>query len=79
MALFRFDPDLSMPRYLSGLPVLDGLDELESYYRAEMASWLVLDERRASRAALLEMGISCTMIRSRSARVTATPRPSSFL
>jgi hypothetical protein len=59
LALFRFDPDLSMPRYLSGLPVLDGLDELESYYRAEMASWLVLDERRASRAALLEMGISC--------------------
>jgi len=57
-ALFRFDPDLSMPRYLSGLPVLDSLDELESYYRAEMAGWIVQEERRASRGALLEMGIS---------------------
>jgi hypothetical protein len=59
LALFRFDPDREIPRYLSGLPVLDSLDELESYYRAEMATWLVQDERRASRAALLEMGISC--------------------
>jgi uncharacterized protein len=58
-ALFRFDPDKEIPRYLSGLPVLDSLDELEAYYRNEMATWLVQDERRASRAALLEMGISC--------------------
>jgi hypothetical protein len=59
VALFRFDPDREMPRYLAGLPVLDSLDELESYYRTEQATWLVQEERSASRSALLEMGISC--------------------
>jgi hypothetical protein len=57
-ALFRSDPDLAIPRYLSGLPVLDSLEELESYYRTEMAGWVVEEERRASRGALLEMGVS---------------------
>jgi uncharacterized protein len=57
-ALFRFDPDLAIPRYLSGLPVLDSLEELESYYTTEMSGWLAEEERRVSRAALLEMGIS---------------------
>jgi uncharacterized protein len=59
VAFFRFDPDRAMPRYLTGLPVLDSLDELESYYREEMSAWLAEEERRVSRAALLEMGISC--------------------
>jgi len=57
-ALFRFDPDLAIPHYLSSLPVIDSLDELEAYYQAEKTNWLVQDERRASRSALLEMGIS---------------------
>lgn len=59
MALYRFDPDCEIPRYLSSFPVLDSLEELESYYRTETATWLVEEERRSSRAALLEMGISC--------------------
>lgn len=58
-ALYRFDPDREIPRYLSGLPVLDSLEELDSYYQTEMAGWLAEEERRASRASLLEMGISC--------------------
>jgi uncharacterized protein len=56
--LFRFDPACAFPRYLSGMPVFDGLDELAAYYRAEKEEWLVQEERRSSRAALLEMGIS---------------------
>jgi hypothetical protein len=59
LALFRFDPDGVIPGYLSGIPVLDSLEELESYYRAEMRTWLAEEERRNSRASLLEMGISC--------------------
>ncbi len=57
-ALFRFDPSKSFPRYLSGLPVFDVLDELAAYYRAEKGDWLVKEDRRAARSALLEMGIS---------------------
>ena len=57
--LARFDEHFSLPPFISGLPVLASLAEIESYYKAEMQSWLVQDERRASRAALLEMGISC--------------------
>jgi hypothetical protein len=56
--LYRFDPDLAIPRYLAALPVLDSLEELEAFYRAEQASWIVQEEHRASRVALLEMGIS---------------------
>jgi hypothetical protein len=56
--LYRFDPDLLFPRYLSGLPVFDGPGELSAYYRTEREEWLVLEERRSSRAALLEMGVS---------------------
>ncbi len=58
-ALYRFDPACEFPHYLSGLPVLDDLDELAAYYRDEMSVWLIQEDRRASRAALLEMGISC--------------------
>ena len=57
-ALYRFDSSFVFPRYLAGFPVLDSLDELSAYYRTERADWLVQDERRGSRAALLEMGIS---------------------
>ncbi len=57
-ALFRFDSSRSFPRFLSGLPIFDGLDELAAYYRAEKADWLIQEERRGARAALLEMGIS---------------------
>jgi uncharacterized protein len=57
-ALFRFDPSRPFPEYLSGLPVLDSLEELSSFYRTEKESWLVQDERRRARAALLEMGVS---------------------
>lgn len=57
-SLFRIEPSRSFPRYLSGLPVFDGLDELAAYYRAEKADWFVQEERRGARAALLEMGIS---------------------
>jgi hypothetical protein len=56
--LFRFDPSREFPRYLSGLPVIDSLEELEVYYKIEKEEWLVQEERRESRAALLEMGIS---------------------
>lgn len=55
----RFDSSCVLPPYLSGLKVLDSLEETASYYAAEMKSWLVQDERRGARAALLEMGISC--------------------
>lgn len=55
----RFDELCVLPPYVSGLPVLASLSEVESHYKAEMKSWLVQDERRASRATLLEMGISC--------------------
>ena len=57
-ALFRFDPGKSFPRYLAGLPVFDVLDELAAYYRAEKTDWLMLEDRRTARSALLEMGIS---------------------
>ena len=58
-SLARFDELCALPPYVSGLPVLASLAEIEAYYKAEMQSWLVQDERRASRATLLEMGISC--------------------
>jgi uncharacterized protein len=57
--LARFDQDCALPPFLSGLRVLESLADIEEYYKAEMKSWLIQDERRASRAALLEMGISC--------------------
>lgn len=57
-ALYRFDPSRPFPEYLSGLPIIDNLEELSSFYRTEQASWLIQDERRRARAALLEMGVS---------------------
>lgn len=59
LALFRIDPDLSMPKILSGLPTLDGLEELSAYYAIEKDEWAVLESRRQARARLLEVGISC--------------------
>lgn len=57
-SLFRLSPSWEPPRYLSGLPLLDGLEELLAFYRLEEAEWLLLQERRSARAAILEMGIS---------------------
>jgi len=59
IALYRLDASREIPRYLSGFPVLDGLEELVAFYRAEAAEWLVQEARRSARASLLEMGISC--------------------
>jgi len=57
-AIYRDDPSRELPHYLSGTPVLDTLGELASYYESEQKEWLYQEERRAARAALLEMGIS---------------------
>ena len=57
-ALYRVNALWDPPRYLQGLPVFDGIEELSDYYRAEKAEWLVSSARTAARAALLEMGIS---------------------
>lgn len=56
--LYRVDPLWEPPRYLAGLPLLDSVEELSAYYRAEKAEWMVLEERRSAKASLLEMGIS---------------------
>ena len=56
--LYRLDPTHVFHHYLSGLPVFDGLGELTAYYRNEREKWLVQEERRASRATLLELGTS---------------------
>jgi hypothetical protein len=58
IAVYRDEPSLALPRYLSGIPVIDTLAELASYYRSERAQWLSHEERRSARATLLEMGIS---------------------
>jgi uncharacterized protein len=58
-SLFRSEKTCANPRYLAGLKIIGDFDELEAYYKIERDSWLILDERRASRATLLEMGISC--------------------
>lgn len=59
IAFYRMDPGLPLPRYISGFPIIDGRDELQSFYQAEKAEWLVRSERRSARATLLEMGVSC--------------------
>jgi hypothetical protein len=48
-----------LPTFLEGLPVLSGIEELVAYYQFEKSDWAVLEESRAARASLLEMGISC--------------------
>ncbi|MGO8693008.1 MAG: ankyrin repeat domain-containing protein [Rectinemataceae bacterium] len=58
IAVYRDDPALALPRYLAGLPAIDTLSELASYYRSEREDWFGQEERRSARAALLEMGIS---------------------
>ncbi|HRY55671.1 MAG TPA: ankyrin repeat domain-containing protein [Spirochaetia bacterium] len=58
LACYRLDPDLALPRYLAGLPILDSREELQAYYQAEQAEWLLRSERQQAKAALLELGIS---------------------
>ncbi len=58
-AFYRVERSIEPPRYLVGVPVIDGRDELMAFYLSEKAEWLVREGRRSSRAALLEMGISC--------------------
>jgi uncharacterized protein len=58
IALYRTDPSWEPPLYLKGLPIIDNGDELISFYRLEGAEWLIHQKRSASRAAILEMGIS---------------------
>jgi hypothetical protein len=57
-ALCRSGPVCDMPRYISGFPTFDDLGELEEYYRIEKTDWIVQEERRMSRATLLELGVS---------------------
>lgn len=59
VALYRTQTASELPRYLAGLPVMGERGELQAYYRSEKAEWLVRDEWREARAALLEMGVSC--------------------
>jgi len=59
LALYRIDPELRMPKILSDLPALDGLEELTAYFAIEKDEWTALESRRQARARLLEVGISC--------------------
>jgi hypothetical protein len=58
IAFYRLDASFALPGFVSGLPVIDTLDELGAYCGAEMAEWEYREERRSARASLLEMGIS---------------------
>jgi hypothetical protein len=58
MAFYRPDPDWFPPRYLDQFPLLDDLGELGLFYRELGETWKVDAIRQASRAALLEMGVS---------------------
>jgi len=51
------NPDLPVPGYLSGVPLFDSVDSTAVYYETERAEWLIKEERRSARAALLETGI----------------------
>jgi uncharacterized protein len=59
IAVFRLDAGLALPRMLGSMPVIDGLEELATYYTVEREEWRALETRRQARARLLEMGISC--------------------
>lgn len=57
-ALYRVDPLWTIPPWLAGIPVFDGPEEAEAYYRIEADEWEVAEARRRARADLLELGIS---------------------
>lgn len=59
LAFYQAGATVELPPYLAAFPSLVGHDELQAYYQSEKAEWLVRDERREARTALLEMGISC--------------------
>ncbi len=58
VALYRVAAHWDPPSYLASLPIIDGLDELATFFRIEKAEWMVEEERRNARASLLELGIS---------------------
>lgn len=58
LCLYRQDGDITLPPWLSDLPVLDDTDEAANYYLAERVDWLVREELRQARSTLLELGIS---------------------
>jgi hypothetical protein len=57
-SLFRVDPSWEPPPYLRGFPVFEDLDELRAFFTVKHEEWGMEDARLASRAALLELGIS---------------------
>jgi uncharacterized protein len=58
MSLFRVEPTQALPEYLADIRVFDGIAGLADYYRTERANWIAQETRRASSAALFEMGLS---------------------
>ena len=59
LALYRPKAECGLPSYLQSFTLLKSHDELQAFYQSEKAEWLVREERRSARGALLEMGISC--------------------
>ncbi len=57
MTVYRSHPRLSVPGYLTGVPVFDTMDAAALYYETARAEWLVKEERNRARASLLEIGI----------------------
>jgi hypothetical protein len=58
LSLFRHDPAWELPAYLRGVPVLEGIEELEAFFSAKIGLWEVEEGRQKARTALLELGIS---------------------
>jgi uncharacterized protein len=57
-AIYRLEGSWDPPAFLAKALVLDGVTELEEYYRIEQGEWSLLEERRVARSSLLEIGIS---------------------
>jgi hypothetical protein len=58
LVLYRTDAAWDPPAYLARQPILDSLAELENFFLLERGEWAILEEKRAARSALLEIGIS---------------------
>jgi len=58
LALYRVAQSWLQPAWLADLHVLDAPDEVLRYYEVEQSDWNAQEERRQSRASLLENGIS---------------------
>lgn len=57
LTVFRTDPKLPVPGYLTGIPIQGSMDAATVFYESERAEWLVKEERSRARASLLEIGI----------------------